>query len=450
MLHELKNYINKSATKKEKVWRAIVYIFFGIMIFFFTAWFIRLMLKMREVGNFNFGGEEGFWKNTVPSLIDFSSGPVVSALPFLRVALAWLSAGLFIGAGIILIARLKKQKFTTLNWFTIFLFLTIFGCAAAIWLQHRLMNVPFSSDRAGLYFYVLFPLLLIICFFTLGIAARLRKIVAGILLVFPVISFFLTLNLDRTLLWPFNAHMKEAVQLIIDDSKTRIPPKGEVQVAISFLEYPVYNYYRYAAKANWLNFFVYGETGYNAKADYYLKQNEYDETPSPEFKVIWEKNNVKLFRREPFLTINELKTLGNSGYEEETEQHKKPGHSGQFSELINAAYMYGGGFRDTLKDTLRAGTIIWYNTFVYTDDIRSNAKWVVKAERGDEMVLGYAKYLSWHLEKNKAWNEVHLWYILQTDLLPGDRILLFFMNGDKKELYFDDSSAGYYFRSANP
>jgi hypothetical protein len=449
MLHSLVYLLREKASWKIKVMRLVIYLFTGIVLFFFIQWFVRMMLKMREVGNFNFGGEEGFWKNTVPSLIDCSSGPLVHPWPFLQVILTWLIAGLFIGAGCILFQRLRKHKWSAFNWFTVFLFLSTAGCAVAIWLQHQLMNVPFSSDRAGLYFYLLFPLLIIACFFTPGSAGRLRKTAAGVVLILPVISFFISLNLDRTLLWPFNAHMKEAVQKIIDDSKTRFAPTEKVQVAIAFLQYPVYNYYVYAAKASSLNFFVYTEPGYNPNADYYLKLDEYDEAPSPEFKVIWEKNGQKLFRREPFLKTTELKTIGQSGYETEGPQAHAPGYTGRFSQLLNAQCVYGAGHSDTLRDTLRAGTIIQYHAFVYPENIRTSAKWIVKAERGTEMVIGYGTYISWRLKEEKQWNEVWFNYILQADLFPGDRVFLFFMCPDKENVYVDDTSAGYFIRSSN-
>jgi hypothetical protein len=440
MLHALLLLIKEKTSRIKKLFDIASWLFIGIMAFFFIAWFVRMMLKMREVGNFNFGGEEGFWKNTVHSLIEFSSGPIVSRAGLFYVVLTWLALGLFIGAGVIIVARLRKQKFTPLNWFSVFLFAVLFGCGSAIWLQHLLMNVPFSSDRAGLYFYALFPLLVMICFFTPGNFVRLRRLLAGFFLAFPVISFFLTLNLDRTMLWPFNAHMQEATQKIIEDSRSKIQQGQPVRVAVSFLEYPVYNYYLYAAKNTGLNYMAYGETDYQPGADYFLYLDENNLVPLPVYKSIWEIPGLHVYRNTEPRKYRELNHLPQLNFDKEDGRPKAEGRSLPYAELINNQLIYSMGITDTLTDdTLRAGTIVRCEAYIWPDKMPVRSKLCVNYTSANEPYWK-AIYLSWLMHDEKKWNKVSFDYTLPKDLFPGDKIVVYFMNDSDVDVRVDDFS----------
>jgi hypothetical protein len=448
MLHALITILREKSGWKIKLAKLLVYAFYGVMIFFFIAWFTRLMLKMREVGNFNFGGEEGFWINTVHSLIEFSSGAIVSRAHFLYAVLTWMTLGLFIGAGVIVFSRWRKQKTDHVNWFSIFLFLALFGCGSAIWLQHLLMHVPFSSDRAGLYFYVLFPLLIMICFFTPGNFAQLRKWSAGIFLVFPVISFFLLLNLDHTLLWPFNAHTEEAVDKIIEDSRNRLPEGSTARVTVTFLEYPVYNYYVYAKKATWLNYISPDEIGCHPGTDYFLRIDTFD-IPVPEgYKPIWEAPGKHLFRYEAAGKLRELRMVGMRNFDQNDERPKAAGKTGPYSEVINNKMIYSQGINDTLTDTLHAGTIIRCDASIWPDKMPVRAKLAIHYTSAQNKIWK-GIYLSWLMRDARQWNDISFSYTLQKDLYPGDYVIVYLLNDSDVDIRIDDFSVHYLVRVPN-
>lgn len=440
MLHALLVLFKERSSRLKKLFDIASWLFIGVMAFFFTAWFVRMMLKMREVGNFNFGGEEGFWINTVHSLIEFSSGPIVTRAGLFYPVLTILALALFIGCGVIIVARLRKQKFTPLNWFSVFLFAALFGCGSAIWLQHLLMNVPYSSDRAGLYFYVLFPLLVMICFFTPGNGVWLRRSLAGFFLAFPVVSFFLTLNLDRTLLWPFNAHMEEAVQKIIEDSRSKIQQGEHVKIAVSFLEYPVYNYYIYAAKNTGLNYMAYGETDFQPDADYFLYLDEQNLVPPPIYKSMWGSHKLQLYRNIQPRKYRELKRFPTLHFEENDGRPKAEGRSSPHAELINNQLIYSQGITDTLTDTLRAGMLISCEAYLWPDQMPVRSKLFINYTCGQEPCWkGF--YLSWAIHDAKKWNKLNFEYRLPRDLYPGDRIVIYFVNDSDVDVRLDDFSA---------
>lgn len=442
MLHALIAIVREKSPGKIKLAKLLVYVFYGVMTVFFILWFTRIMLKMREVGNFNFGGEDGFWSNTVHSLIEFSSGPIVSRANLFYSILTWMALGLFIGSGFIIFSRWRKQKANPVNWFSIFLFLVLFGCGSAIWLQHLLMKIPFSSDRAGLYFYVLFPLLVMICFFLPGNQVRLRRLLAGFFLAFPVISFFVTLNLDRTLLWPFNAHMKEATEKIIADSRSKVQRGEHVKVAVSFLQYPVYNYYIFAAKATGLNYVVYGETDYQPGADYFLALDESKEVPPETYKPIWQNHQMKLFRNEQPLKFKELKRFPTLNFDEEDGRPKAPGRSLPYAELINNQLIYSLGITDTLTDTLRAGMVIRCEGYIWAEKMPIRSKLSINYTDAEKMYWK-GSYLTWLIHDSKSakkWHKVSLNYSLPKDMFPGDRIIVYFMNDSEIDVRLDDFS----------
>ncbi len=446
-LHALLPIFTGKFNWKEKLPKILSYVLMAILVVFYTSWFTRMMLKMRAVGNFNFGGEDGFWENTIHSLLDFSCGPIVHSADVFYILLTGLTLLLFIGCGIIIVVRLKRNRFTPLNWFSVFLFLVMFGCGSAIWLQHELMQVPFSADRAALYFLVLFPLFLTICFFTNGNFLPLRKWSAGILLAFPVACFFLLLNLDRTLLWPFNAHTKEAVEKIIEDSHQLKSEGRQAIVAVSFLDYPVYNYYVFAEKATGLAYTLYGETGFQPGADYYLRLDSNDQEPSAEYKVLWESEGKHLYRNTVKTSIVELKNLGTKNFEEKDRVNKAPGHSGMYSELVSKSIIYSGGFADTLTDTLRAGSIIACKLYIWPDDIRTNAKLAISIKSGGADYWKGA-YLAWLMHNEKEWNTIDFWHTVQTDLLPGDQVFIYAFNTCDADFRIDDFSVRYINRVA--
>ncbi len=448
-LHALLPIFTGKFIWKEKLAKLLAYVLMAILVVYYTSWFTRMMLKMRAVGNFNFGGEDGFWINTIHSLLDFSCGPIVHSVDLFYVLLTGLAFLLFIGCGIIITLRLKRNRFTPLNWFSVFLFLVMFGCGCAIWLQHKLMQVPFSADRAALYFLVLFPLLLTICFFTDGTFASQRKIAAGTLLAFPVLCFFLSVNFNRTLLWPFNANTKEAVEKIIEDSRHMKSEGKQATVAVSFLDYPVYNYYVFAEKATWMNYTLYGETGFQPGADYYLRLDTTEAVPPAEYKVLWQKGEKQVYRNTTKTSIVELKNLGMKNFEEKDRANKAPGHSGLYSELVNENTIYSAGFSDTLTDTLRAGTIIACNMYIWPENIRTSAKFIILVKKGSDDYWK-AIYLSWLMQKEKDWNEIDFQHTLQTDLFPGNRVIIYAMTGkDAVAFRIDDFSVRYINRVPN-
>jgi hypothetical protein len=447
MLHALLPLFKKEIAWKQKIVRIISYIITGISIYFFTRWFIWLMLKMRDVGNFNFGGEDGFWNYTVRSLIDFSCGPVVHSMHFLYTLMTWLAIGLFVFGGIVLFFRVERKKISALNWFSIFLFLVSFGCAFAIWLQHRLMGIPFSTDRTALYFLVLFPLLLIVLFFTperMGFA----KLLVGFLFAPAILSFLFSLNFERTLLWPFNAHTREEVQQIIKDTRNDATKDNAPFVAVSFLQYPVYNYYLYAEKASWLNPVTFNETGFYNNADYYMRLDSLDPEPPANYKVTWESPGKHLYRREPFLEFKKIKTLGTIDFEKSL-RPRVEGHSG-YSGLINEQSMFSEGFSDTLTDTLHAGAIIHCKAFLWTEKLAVQSKLVFDVDvKHDSTRIWKGQYINWQLHNEKQWNAFDYDYVLTTDLYPGDHLFIYFLNDSKINVRVDDFSVSYEARAPN-
>ncbi|CAN5910281.1 hypothetical protein BH11BAC7_BH11BAC7_00210 [soil metagenome] len=443
LLHAGGHFFTEKMSWKKKTVNFLLYAFYCIMTYFFTAWFIKLMLKMREAGNFNFGGDDGFWKNTVHSLIEFSSGPIVRQANLFYIVLTVLALVLFAGAGVFILFNVRKQKFTPLNWFAIFLFLVLFGCGAAIWLQHLLMNVPFSSDRAGLYFYLLFPLLIAICFFTAGSLQRTRRILALVFFTFPVISFFISLNLYRTLLWPFNANTKEGFGLLINDSKNYQDERSHKQVAVTFLEYPVYNYYLYKEKVTWLNFVSWDEAGFNFEADYVVRLDSIEEVPKGNYKILWAKDGKTIYRKDPLLKIVELKELPVNDYEAEDGRPKAPGFSG-FAGLINPTNIFSSGICDTIKDTLPAGCVMHCHAKIWAESIHTQTRLVIDIARKQEPArIWKAYWVSWYLHEDKQWQDFDFWCVPGIDVLPGEVVYIYFLNEGKTDVRIDNFAVRY-------
>lgn len=251
-------------------------------------------------------------------------------------------------------------------------------------------------------------------------------------------------------MWSFNGNTKQAVEAIINDSRSHIGENENTQVSVSYLQYPVFNYYVYANKAYWINFVPYGETEFRNGSDYFLEDECH---PSPNFtrenyKSIWNVNYQEVFRREPALNSQLLHSLGKITFEEEDGRPKAIGHSGRYSEVTSPQLMYSRAFSDTLKDTLRAGTIIQYHTYLLSKSNHTQAVIVFNVQREGVSIVWTGIYAAWFLHDENKWNSMRHLFVLENDLLPGDVVVSYLLNDGKTEIDIDDFSVNYFVRES--
>ena len=431
IIHEIIIF-RRDAWKKQVTGSAVILLLVAV----FLEWFLGLMFGLRQYGNFNFGGTDGFWKDSVGSLLHFSLGIFGKTPGAITVFTVFIMALIAAGA-IILFYRVKKSR-SAAEYFMIFLLAAMTGCALALWIQHIYMQIPYSPDRTVLYFLVLFPLFLAGCFFTPGSFARLRFAAASAFLLFPFLAFSTSMNLHTTLLWSDNANAKEGIERIIYDSKASADTNEVHRVGVSFINYPVYNYYIYKEKASWLDHVFYGDFGALPGTRYDLLIHEADMPPAG-YEQVWEKDSLFLYRQKEAWKLQPVFSVSEN-FEKDPPAKSAAGYQSKFSLRADDDPSV-----TRICDTTLAEDTDGWMIFRLTADMKSEVEFPgarigVNIWR-DSTLAFFCEYpVSWFLYKPKAWNYFEHNHLYWKNLSKGDRVECFIRNEEKNILQVDNFS----------
>jgi len=202
-------------------------------------------------GRIDYGGDTGFWADSVVSLLKKSMYDMPYRHQATTVA-AWFLIVVFVLTFLIFLmqarGRLINRAFPL--WGIAILLVLM---AAGTLLQFRLFGTPFLMSRTAL---ILWPLLVLIPIFLLDYLARYHHLSIPML----VISFTLiaatgyhatrTLNLTHCLEWRFDADNKEMLQTL--DKEMHPTPVSHIRLASTWLMEPSLNFYRLTLPLPWL------------------------------------------------------------------------------------------------------------------------------------------------------------------------------------------------------
>ena len=227
------------------------------------AWLVPVGLKLREMGELYYGGEQGFLQDTLGSLLEASTyykPPAAS----LRLGLQALGVAL-LGVALALALRLALRRRYTAAWLCALPLLTALTCVV----QHQAMDTRFPIDRTALFFIPMFALALL-----MSSASAARRGVGTALL--GAAALLLLLNAGRSLnlryfaQWQYDAN---TARMLRDLSKAR-GAQSELQLGANWLFEPTINYYRKQRKLKWLNPVSRSSLHEDADYYYYLPEDE--------------------------------------------------------------------------------------------------------------------------------------------------------------------------------
>lgn len=264
--------------------------------------------KLREVDGLWYGGENGFYEDTLVSLMSYSLGNVVShegTIFILNVFLFFL----FFGITIFIISQVFYSKKIE-GYAILLLLLLIIPISLNIFLHHFLAT-KYLINRTALFYYPIFIL-------TFGFLIEenrfhfLQSFQNVILLFFSCLCF---LNFSRnanfyyTLNWPFDSRTKEVLNYINEKGKEQ----NKVFILDStFMFSSVLKYYQWKKKYKYV---VYAKDQPDnldkSLADYFLfyeksaKEVNYD--PRNEMVTLYPRDKVLYFKKEGVLLLSNLK-----------------------------------------------------------------------------------------------------------------------------------------------
>lgn len=164
--------------------------------------------KLMETDSLWYGGNNGFYSDTLFTLINASTGEVLDPR-----WIFWILDIVLILIIAILLARVLSHAYRNWKWstFTMAGTLLLFLCIAQTLVNHWLFNTKFLVDRTALFLYPLFCIWLVSLSLQIKnkIALHVQKAVLVVLTVGVLINFALRFQLYATITWFQDTHTEE-------------------------------------------------------------------------------------------------------------------------------------------------------------------------------------------------------------------------------------------------
>ncbi|TND10435.1 MAG: hypothetical protein FD123_77 [Bacteroidetes bacterium] len=410
---------------------------FAVTGFVYLAW--ETLTKLNENGSMDFGGNTGFWTDTVGSLVIKSHMSIFDSNKWLLVFVPVLAGILLVAATVLVLVRFVKKERSPRLIFTVFLLAALAGCATAVTLQHKLFGTPFLIDRTGIYFIPLFSLLVIVCFCSEGPLLLLRRSAAGLFFLPLIIAQFRDINLTKTVTWLSHENMRETVEQLAKDAQQKKPGTGPLIVAVSFELAPVFNYYVFAKQINWIQQVPYDQVGYRRYADYCLAEEMDPAFPAEApFDVTWQQSGKKILENREPVRYRHVKTMASFDFEQEDDRPKVKGYRGKYAELTGPGHRDSKAVVDSVSDTINTGRMFRVSCRLSAEHPRVHISAVVSIIRNGQGVIWKQFSLSSFIRKNNEWMLADLRLVVEQQLLPGDDVVIYFMNEGSEPVAVDD------------
>ncbi len=229
------------------LWKYLSIVLFTIALFFFLYEPIRRLIAFKTL---NFGGNTGFWVDTVDSLIMFTffgmpfGSLIIAGQVFVAAiiicSLAWVVSGLI---------RKKMQGERQIHLIT-FLLLML-PCFISV-TQHILIHTKFMQDRMGLFLIPLFVVNLLFLADTFSISPLRKWIGISMLGILAITFVYHTINTENntyTLLWWYDAQSKD----VIKDMETyHAISNKDINLGVNDFYSPSCTYYKMRKNLTWL------------------------------------------------------------------------------------------------------------------------------------------------------------------------------------------------------
>lgn len=222
----------------------------SILMIIFLCLTLPLSLELRNAGALFMGGETGLWKDTL--------GTIVPRLLYVDVNywMIRLTKGFFLiitASALILVGwkHYKKQR-NNENLFLGSLLLLLILILISTVVQHRLLGTLYLIERAVLFLFVIFNLILVFFVYELQKRDSTLKHLLSLFAIIVLMHFLYSFNLKYVYEWKDECETK---QMIRDLEKTKYTQKGRFNITLGVplaLESGI-NYYRTSNGLYWLN-----------------------------------------------------------------------------------------------------------------------------------------------------------------------------------------------------
>ncbi len=415
-----------SGSKKISFWKsswAVITVFLLLLILV-----LPIAFGLRTAGALYFGAENGFWSDTVRTIVDRWFYELNYNYWILRLAKGSIVAVL-LGATILVVIRLKQKQFTFNNSFLVTILMICLFCASSTIAQHYLLHTLYLIDRTALFFTVLFPIIFV--FFIEELAKKKAQVafISYSAAIFVTVHMVQAFNLSYVLEWKWDANTKE---MLVDLEKLKqVPPeKGNISMSIPLLFEAGINFYRGMNHLNWLN--TVARSSRRALSDdyYYLSPKELSMIHADSIEILKTypvTNNVlaapKFKWKNPTVCVQQELT-----FENEVGQHYFIDSTMEFNKTIT--YI--------VPDSVAAHkhcVVVFEALVMPTPEERNGVRMVISLENSKENYLWAGVSLTDYIKEPNEWVKAVLTAPIPQKVKAGDKLLIYFWNPEKQEVY---------------
>lgn len=272
----------------KKMFCNIKFHFYFIINGIFTSFFVIKLLDLQHRGELYFGGKEGFFKDTIGSLVKVSFYSMPHS-PAVELFVKNIILAFYVVFSIALVGCLIKRK--TDNLFVLFSSLLL--CVSLLPVaQHLFFQSLFPIERAALFYIPLFMFASLFALNTIHDTLQ-NHSSKYLVLFFPLglatlmgMHFSRGFKLDYCYSWNYDAHNKDVLDLINLDRQFYFKDNESIKMANNWLMEPSLNYYRITRGYVWLEPLTRGPVEREKNNYIYLTTNEIVGWPEMSYDVM--------------------------------------------------------------------------------------------------------------------------------------------------------------------
>jgi hypothetical protein len=213
-----------------------------------------VVVKLRMKGSFYLGGDTGFWRDTVGSLVE---GTLYSQ-PYSETGQYSLEIGVAVvlaAAVAVLLWRLSSGGADSKAECGLLVLGLLALCFSSVEIQHRLLGTPFLTGRAALFLLPLFGLTVVFACDALVERAEFKwagTLAAVVLGLAAAAHTAASVNTTHTHSWAYDADTETMVEDLRGFVAAQPSPPGRLRLGAEWIYQPTVNYYLLRHGVDWL------------------------------------------------------------------------------------------------------------------------------------------------------------------------------------------------------
>ncbi|MCW3085011.1 MAG: hypothetical protein JWP12_2377 [Bacteroidetes bacterium] len=390
---------------------------------------VPIAMKLKTAGALFFGGERGFWADTMSTITDRCFYETSYNVWLQRLAKGFVF--LILIASIIIVAgRVIKKQISANTLFLTSLLLLIGLCCFSTVVQHHLLKTPYLLDRTALFLVVLFNLILVFFISELALKKPAASWVSHIAAVAALFHFFTVFNFSYVLEWKLDCNTKE---MLSDLAKIKQVPaaKETVSIGIPLIFDPAINFYREKDNLLWLNTAWREETTSMQQDYFFLSQDALQKINKDSITILKTYPVTGNVLAKPKYPPTEIK----AAFVKEMNFDDKP--EKRFT--VDASVEYAPGFSYIVNDSITPGrtAVIDFNAEVMGPEAKKNNLVMVLSFQNakGELYSWQKAYVKDFLKDRNHWFKATFTCIVPEKAQAGDEIKAYIWNPHQHLLY---------------